>query len=37
MLKHLFPKSHQRYLSSPLLGPILDGYDDWLSGQEIYS
>ena len=31
MLKQLFPKLHQRYLSSPLLEPILDGYDDWLS------
>ena len=30
MLKQLFPKLHQRYLSSPLLGPILDGYEDWL-------
>lgn len=34
MLKHLFPKLHQRYLSSPLLGPILDGYDDWLSDRK---
>ncbi len=31
MLKQLFPKLHQRYLSSPLLGPVLDQYDDWLS------
>ncbi len=31
MLKQLFPKTHQHYLSSPLLGPILNGYDEWLS------
>ena len=34
MLKHLFPKVHQRYLSSALLGPILDGYDDWLADRK---
>jgi site-specific recombinase XerD len=34
MLKQLFPKLYQRYLSSPLLGPILDGYEDWLSGRK---
>ena len=34
MLKQLFPKTHQHYLSSSLLGPILNGYDDWLSEQK---
>ena len=34
MLKQLFPRLHQRYLSSPLLGPILDGYEDWLSDRK---
>ena len=34
MLKQLFPKLYQRYLSSPLLGPILDGYEDWLSDRK---
>lgn len=31
MLHALFPKAHHRYLSLPLLGPIVDGFDDWLS------
>lgn len=31
MLEQLFPKAHRRYLSLLLLGPILDGYDDWLA------
>ena len=34
MLEQLFPRSNQRYLSLPLLGPILDGYDDWLSDKK---
>lgn len=34
MLEELFPKLHQRYLSLPLLGPILDEYDDWLSDRK---
>ena len=34
MLEELFPKLHQHYLSSPLLGPILDEYDDWLSDRK---
>lgn len=32
MLLSLFPRRHQRYLSLPLLGPIVDGLDDWLAG-----
>jgi len=34
MLEQLFPNLHHRYLSSPLLGPILDEYDDWLSDRK---
>lgn len=30
MLKKLFPESHGRYLSFPILGPVLDDFDDWL-------
>jgi integrase/recombinase XerD len=31
MLHILFPKSHHRFLSLPLLGPVADGFDDWLA------
>jgi Phage integrase, N-terminal SAM-like domain len=31
MLHSLFPKAHRRFLSLPLLGPIADGFDDWLA------
>jgi integrase/recombinase XerD len=31
MLRSLFPKAHQKFLSMSLLGPIIDGFDDWLS------
>ena len=31
MLHSLFPKAHRKYLSLPLLGPIIDGFDDWLA------
>ena len=31
MLHSLFPKAHLRFLSMPLLGPIADGFDDWLA------
>jgi len=31
MLHSLFPKFHRRFLSLPLLGPIADGFDDWLA------
>lgn len=30
MLRSLYPKSHRRYLSLPLLGSIADAFDDWL-------
>src|SRR3954454_15475409 len=31
MLRSAFPKAHQKYFSLPLLGPIADGFDDWLA------
>src|SRR5512146_1995276 len=31
MLRSLLPKAHRKYLSLPLLGSIVDGFDDWLS------
>jgi hypothetical protein len=31
MLRSLFPRSHRRFLSLPLLGPIAEGFDDWLA------
>jgi hypothetical protein len=31
MLRSLFPKAHHKFLSMPLLGPIADGFDDWLA------
>ena len=31
MLRSLLPKAHQKFLSLPLLGPITDGFDDWLA------
>jgi len=31
MLPSLFPKSHNKFLCLPLLGPIADGFDDWLA------
>jgi len=31
MLHSLFPLAHHRFLSLPLLGPIADGFDDWLA------
>jgi integrase/recombinase XerD len=31
MLRSLFPRDHRRYLSLSLLGPIADGFDDWLA------
>jgi len=31
MLHSLFPKFHDKFLSLPLLGPIVDGFDDWLA------
>ena len=32
MLRTLFPRAHRKFLSLPLLGPITDGFDDWLAG-----
>jgi len=31
MLHSLLPKAHHKYLSLPLLGPVTDGFDDWLA------
>jgi hypothetical protein len=31
MLHSLLPKAHHRFLSLPVLGPITDGFDDWLA------
>ena len=31
MLHSLLPKAHHKFLSLPLLGPITDGFDDWLA------
>jgi integrase/recombinase XerD len=31
MLRSLYPKAYRKYLSLPLLGPITDGFDDWLA------
>jgi hypothetical protein len=31
MLHSLFPQVHCRFLSLPLLGPVADGFDDWLA------
>ena len=31
MLRSLFPRAHQKFLSMPLLGSIVDGFDDWLA------
>jgi site-specific recombinase XerD len=31
MLRFLLPKAHHKFSSLPLLGPIIDGFDDWLA------
>jgi integrase/recombinase XerD len=31
MLHSLLPRAHHKFLSLPLLGPIADGFDDWLA------
>src|SRR5262245_13385152 len=31
MLRSVFPRAHQKYLSLPLLGSIANGFDDWLA------
>ena len=33
MLGSLFPRDPRRYLSLPLLGPIVDSFDDWLASK----
>ena len=33
MLLDLYPRVHRRYMSLPILGPILDGYGTWLLKQ----
>jgi hypothetical protein len=33
MLNDLFQKAHDHHRSLPLLGPMLDDFDDWLFGQ----
>jgi len=30
MLRSIFPEAYRRFLSLPVLGPIADGFDDWL-------
>jgi hypothetical protein len=30
MLRSLLPKAHHKFLSLPVLGPVTDGFDDWL-------
>lgn len=31
MLRALFPKAHPKFRSMPLLGPVVDGFEDWLA------
>jgi integrase/recombinase XerD len=31
MLRSLLPRAYHRFLSLPVLGPIADGFDDWLA------
>lgn len=31
MLHSLLPKVYRKYLSLPVLGPVVDGFDDWLA------
>ena len=33
MLKELYPKAYSRYLALPLLGSMVDEFDDWLLAQ----
>jgi len=37
MLRTLFPRAHEKFLSMPLLGPVTDGFDEWLAAQWLYS
>ena len=34
MIAQLFPGDFQRYLSLPVLGPLMDRYADWLNKQQ---
>ena len=31
MLQSLLPKAHNQFQALPLLGPVVDGFDDWLA------
>ena len=31
MLQSLLPKAHHKFRALPLLGPVIDGFDDWLA------
>src|SRR5260370_19922964 len=31
MLRTLLARAHEKFLSMPLLGPVTDGFDDWLA------
>lgn len=31
MLQSLLPKAHHKFEALPLLGPVIDGFDDWLA------
>src|SRR5580700_2217623 len=31
MLQSLLPKAHPKFEALPLLGPVIDGFDDWLA------
>ncbi len=33
MLRSLLPKAHPKFLAMPVLGPIVNGFDDWLSAK----
>ena len=33
MLRSLLPKAHPKFLAMPVLGPIVDGFDDWLNAR----
>ena len=34
MIAEIFPAGFQRYLSLPVLGPLMDRYADWLHRQQ---
>ena len=37
MLQSLLPKAHHKFRALPLLGPIADGFDDWLAAKRLYA